>query len=100
MRLGWPLTGRSTEMRLIEAALSDRNCGGIVVCGAAGGGKSRIAREATTSAASNGCVVRGGGATSSARALPFGGLSSWAGPVDGGSLQQVPAVIESLNSAP
>ena len=58
MRLGWPLTGRSKEMRLIEAALSDRDCSGIVVCGAAGVGKSRIAREATAWAASTGCVVR------------------------------------------
>jgi len=48
MRWGWPLTGRSKEMRLIEAALSDRDCGGIVVCGAAGVGKSRIAHEAMT----------------------------------------------------
>ena len=69
MRLGWPLTGRSKEMRLIEAALSDWDCSGIVVCGAAGVGKSRIAREAMTSAASNGCEVRWVVATSSARAL-------------------------------
>ena len=100
MRLTWPLTGRSKEMRLIEAALSDRDCCGIVVCGAAGVGKSRIAREATTSAASNGCVVRWVVATSSARALPLGALRSWAGPAGGDSLQQVHGVIESLTCAP
>src|SRR6478736_2751690 len=100
MRLGWPLTGRSKEMRLIEAALSDRDCCGIVVCGAAGVGKSRIAREAMTSAASNGCAVRWVVATSSARALPLGALSSWAGPAGGDSLQLVCGVIESLTSAP
>ena len=100
MRLGWPLTGRSKEMRLIEAALSDRDCSGIVVCGAAGVGKSRIAREATTSAASNGCEVRWVVATSSARALPLGALSSWAGPAGGDSLQLVRGVIESLTCAP
>src|SRR6476620_10750252 len=100
MRLGWPLTGRSKEMRLIEAALSDRDCSAIVVCGAAGLGKSRIAREAMTSAASNGCEVRWVVATSSARALPLGALRSWAGPAGGDSLQLVRGVIESLTSAP
>ena len=100
MRWGWPLTGRSKEMRLIEAALSDRDCSGIVVCGAAGVGKSRIAREAMTSAASNGCEVRWVVATNSARALPLGALSSWAGPAGGDSLQLVRGVIESLTSAP
>ena len=100
MRLGWPLTGRSKEMRLIEAALSDRDCSGIVVCGAAGVGKSRIAREAMTSAASTGCEVRWVVATSSARALPLGALSSWAGPAGGDSLQLVRGVIESLTCAP
>jgi hypothetical protein len=100
MRLGWPLTGRSKEMRLIEAALSDRDCCGIVVCGAAGVGKSPIAREATTSAASTGCEVRWVVATSSARALPLGALSSWAGPAGGDTLQLVRGVIASLTCAP
>src|SRR6478609_9643019 len=100
MRLGWPLTGRSKEMRLLEAALSDRDCSGIVVSGAAGVGKSRIAHEATTSAASTGCEVRWVVATSSARALPLGALRSWAGPAGGDSLQLVSGVIESLTSAP
>jgi uncharacterized protein YkwD len=35
VRLTWPLTGRSEEMRLIEAALSDPDLSGIVVSGAA-----------------------------------------------------------------
>ena len=46
MRFAWPLTGRSEEMRIIEAALSASDLSGIVVCGAAGVGKSRISREA------------------------------------------------------
>src|ERR1700752_3771673 len=100
MRLGWPLTGRSKEMRLIDAALSDRDCCGVVVCGAAGVGKSRIAREAMAWAASNGCEVRWVVATSSARALPLGAFRSWAGPAGGDSLQLVRGVIESLTSAP
>ncbi len=38
----WPLTGRSRELRLIEAAIFDSDSSGTVVCGAAGVGKSRI----------------------------------------------------------
>src|SRR5690242_5337628 len=100
MRLRWPLTGRSKEMRLIEAALADRDCSGMVVRGAAGVGKSRIAREATISAGSNGCEVRWVVATSLARPLPLGALRSWLGPAGGDSLELVRGVIESLISAP
>ena len=70
VRLTWPLTGRSEEMRLIEAALSDpvrRNCD--LRCGR--GGKSRIAREALESAASRGCVTHWAVGTSCARTLPW-----------------------------
>ncbi len=87
-------------MRLIHAAVSDRDCSGIVVCGPAGVGKSRIAREAMTSAASNGCEVRWVVATSSAQTLPLGALTSWAGSAGGDGLQLVGGVIESLTSGP
>ncbi len=87
-------------MQLIEAALSDRDCSGVVVCGPAGVGKSRIAREATTSAASKGCEVRWAVATTSARTLPLGAFASWAGSAGGDGLQLVGGVIESLTSAP
>jgi DNA-binding CsgD family transcriptional regulator len=97
--LAWPLTGRSEEMRLIEAALSDPDSSGIVICGAAGVGKSRIVREALLAAESKGCEVRWVVGTSSARALPLGALASWAGPAGGDSLQLVRKVIESLTSA-
>ena len=71
MRFAWPLTGHSCEMRLIAIAISASDLSGIVVCGAAGVGKSRIAREALSSAASNGCEIRWAIGTSSARALPL-----------------------------
>jgi DNA-binding CsgD family transcriptional regulator len=99
MRLTWPLTGRSKEMRLIEAAISDPDASGIVICGAAGVGKSRIAREALESAASKGCEVRWVVGTSCARGLPLGALASWAGLSGSDSLQLVCGVIESLTAA-
>ena len=44
VQLKWPLTGRADKLRIIEAAMSDRDCSGIVIGGAAGVGKSRLAR--------------------------------------------------------
>jgi DNA-binding CsgD family transcriptional regulator len=87
-------------MRLIEAAIADPGSSGIVICGAAGVGKSRIAREGVGSAASKGCEVRWVVGTSSARALPLGALASWAGSAGSDSLQLVRGVIESLTAAP
>jgi DNA-binding CsgD family transcriptional regulator len=97
--LTWPLTGRSKEKRLIEAAIADPDSSGIVVCGAAGVGKSRIARETLHSAASHGCEGRWIAGTSAARSIPLGALSSWAEPTAKDSLELVRAVIASLTSA-
>jgi DNA-binding CsgD family transcriptional regulator len=99
VRLTWPLTGRSNEMRLIEAAISDPGVPGIVICGAAGVGKSRIAREALDAAVSRGHEVRWAVGTSCARGLPLGALASWAGLTGRDSLQLVCGVIESLTAA-
>jgi len=91
--------GREKEMRLIDASLSEPNVSGIVISGAAGVGKSRIATEALDAAAARGCVVRRVVGTSSARKLPLGALASWAGPTGRDGLQLVWSVIESLSSA-
>ena len=99
VRLTWPLTGRSNEMRLIEAAISDPGVPGIVICGAAGVGKSRIAREALDAAASRGHEVRWAVGTSCARGLPLGALASWAGLAGSDSLHLVCGVIDSLTAA-
>src|ERR1700759_5868889 len=100
MRLAWPLTGRSKEQRLIEAAIFDSDLSGVVVCGAAGVGKSRIAREALTSAGSQGCEVRWIVGTSSARSIPLGALSSWAEPTGRDNLHLIRDAIAALTSAP
>jgi DNA-binding CsgD family transcriptional regulator len=99
MRLSWPLTGRSKELRLIEAAISDAESSGIVVCGAAGVGKSRIAREALHDMAPNGYDARWIVGTSSARTIPLGALSSWTGPAVTDSLELVRGAIASLTSS-
>jgi DNA-binding CsgD family transcriptional regulator len=99
VRLTWPLTGRSKEQRRVEAAILDPGSAGIVICGAAGVGKSRIAREALRSFASDGYEVRWILGTSSAQSIPLGALSAWALPGVGDNLELVRGVIESLTSA-
>jgi DNA-binding CsgD family transcriptional regulator len=99
VRLTWPLTGRSKEQRLIEAAIFDSDSSGIVVCGAAGVGKSRIAREALDSVASQGCEVRWIVGTSSAQSIPLGALSSWAEPAGDDSLELIRGAIATLTSS-
>jgi DNA-binding CsgD family transcriptional regulator len=93
------LTGRSKELRLIEAAIFDPDLSGIVVCGAAGVGKSRIAREALHAVAPNECEVRWIVGTSSARTIPLGALSSWAEPAGNDSLDLIRGAVASLTSA-
>jgi len=100
VRLTWPLTGRSKEQRLIEAAIFDSALAGVVVCGAAGVGKSRIAREALSSVGSQGCEVRWIVGTSSARSIPLGALSSWAESAGDDNLELIRSAIASLTSSP
>ncbi|WP_345343496.1 LuxR family transcriptional regulator [Rhodococcus olei] len=77
MRAVWPLIGRSGQMRTIESAIEAPDVSGIVVHGAAGVGKSRLAREALSAAESKGCESRLVVGTSSGRAIPLGALTAW-----------------------
>ena len=100
MRLSWPLIGRMEEMRTIEAAILAPGTSGIVVCGAAGVGKSRIAREALSVVASQGCEGRWAVGSSSARAIPLGAFTAWAQPGVTDTVELLRRVIESLTAAP
>ena len=86
-------------MRLIEAALSDPGSSGIVICGAAGVGKSRLAREALDSAASRGNVTHWAVGTTCARTLPLGAFTAWARSDVVDTVRLVRGVIESLTAA-
>jgi DNA-binding CsgD family transcriptional regulator len=99
MRIRWPLIGRSEEMRAIRSAISASDVSGIVVYGAAGVGKSRIAREALSAAESHGCEGRLAVGTSSARAVPLGVLSAWAPSGVTDTVQLLRGVIELLTAA-
>jgi AAA ATPase domain len=74
----WPLTGRAEELSLISG-LTRRRDGpaGVVVAGAAGVGKTRLAREALAAAQQRGALTRW--AVASARALPLGAFAATLG---------------------
>jgi hypothetical protein len=97
--LSWPLIGRTEEMRTIDAAMSASALSGILVCGAAGVGKSRLSREALSAAASQGCETRWTVGTASARAIPLGAFTAWAPSGVTDTFQLLQGVIESLASA-
>lgn len=103
VRLTWPLIGRSEEMAAIEAAIVEPRTPGILVCGTAGVGKSRVVRDALSAAASRGCETRWAVGTESARSLPLGALAAWVSPPapgDGQLVHLVRDVIEALTAAP
>jgi DNA-binding CsgD family transcriptional regulator len=100
VRLSWPLTGRTEEAAAVEAAILASDASGIVVYGAAGVGKSRIAREALSAAESRGCECRWMTGTSSGRGIPLGAFTVWAPSGVTDTVQLLRGVIESLTAAP
>ena len=98
--MSWPLIGRSEETGAIEAAILASDASGIVVYGAAGVGKSRLAREALSAAESRGCECRRAAGTSSARAVPLGAFTAWAPSGVTDTVQLLRGVVESLTAAP
>ena len=77
MTSGDPLTGRDSELDAIRRALSGvGNYSGVVIVGAAGVGKTRLAREVLARAEASGertCWIVG---TQSARQLPLGAFTA------------------------
>jgi AAA ATPase domain len=75
IRLQWPLVGRADELALIDQALAGSGTSGVVLAGAAGVGKTRLAREAVAAAATKGWVSRWAVATQAAASIPFGAVA-------------------------
>ncbi|MFC4946115.1 AAA family ATPase [Pseudonocardia sp. GCM10023141] len=75
-RPNWPLVGRAAELAAIAAALRGREgARGVVLVGAAGVGKTRLAREALAAAATGGSGAHWVAATQSASGVPLGGFA-------------------------
>jgi DNA-binding CsgD family transcriptional regulator/tetratricopeptide (TPR) repeat protein len=70
----WSLVGRDAELGRIEAAINDASCGGVVLIGPAGVGKTRLAKEAVELAVANEAIVRSVRATEAASSIPFAAL--------------------------
>ncbi|WP_018601749.1 LuxR C-terminal-related transcriptional regulator [Mycobacterium sp. 155] len=88
------------EMGFIEAALSTSDSSGVLMCGTAGVGKSRIAREALAVAESQGYECRWVVGTSSAQSVPLGVFTAWATSGATDTIQLLRAVIEALTATP
>jgi DNA-binding NarL/FixJ family response regulator len=92
----WPLTGRTEELRfLIELTRTAGGPGGAVLSGAAGVGKTRLAREAAAVAGLRGATVRWFSATASAGALPLG---AFAGVFDSSDAEPAAAARRALQA--
>jgi len=97
----WPLTGRDGDLQAL-AEMVDPVGGspGVVLAGAPGVGKTRLAREAVGIAERRGATTRWVAATSSASSIPLGALSHLLPPCRSGAdaegLQPVRQAIETI----
>ncbi|WP_435121820.1 LuxR C-terminal-related transcriptional regulator [Amycolatopsis thermoflava] len=92
MATGWPLVGRAEELRFVATALRSRSGPrGVVLAGAAGVGKTRLAGEALAEAGQRGMTVRRATATASSRPLPLGAFGGLLGEL--GDLGREPAQL-------
>jgi len=89
-----PLIGRSEELAFLRTAIAER--GGAVVGGAAGVGKTRLARE--VSSVLIGWHVTWATATRSAADLPLGGVAGLALADDGMSFRGRPGLLSRLTA--
>ncbi len=94
---GDPLTGRDSELEIIRRALSGSgNHSGVVIAGAAGVGKTRLAREVLRRAEASGEHTKWIVGTESAHALPLGAFIGLLGGAMLDPLANVRRVIESF----
>jgi DNA-binding CsgD family transcriptional regulator len=95
----WPLTGRSAELRSIAAALrrTDRPRG-LVLAGAAGVGKTRLARETLELASRRGMTTSWAVATQAARTLPLGAFAGLLGDIAGDQTRVVSQAVRALEA--
>lgn len=75
MLLPSPLVGRVEELSFLLGALSEDSGHGLVLAGAAGVGKTRLAREVLAVASARGRVTLWVSASSAAATIPFGALA-------------------------
>ena len=96
MRRVWQLTGRAEELGFLDAATRRSGARGALLAGAAGVGKSRLAREALARAEGRGLTTRWVSATASARSLPLGAFATVLGPISGDPIHLLQQATDAL----
>ena len=71
----WPLIGRGAELAFVVDAIVAQDCGGIVLAGGAGVGKTRLASEVVRAAAGQRCATEWVAATRAGASIPFGSFA-------------------------
>jgi hypothetical protein len=71
----WPLIGRGEELAAVEQSLASHGAQAVVLAGAPGVGKTRLAREVLALCQAREYVVRWAAATQAASSIPFGAVA-------------------------
>ena len=98
MGSGWPLTGRAEELQAITESVDTAGAAGIVLAGAAGVGKTRLARETLTRAGRRGRGCRFVAATASAQSVPLGAFADYADRLGPDPLARVRDVVDAVTT--
>jgi DNA-binding CsgD family transcriptional regulator len=83
--LGAALVGRGEELALLRQALADPQVSAVVLAGAAGVGKTRLAREAVAAAQRSGEVTYWVAGSAATEAIPFGAVAHLLPNLDAGA---------------
>ncbi|MBS1690971.1 MAG: LuxR family transcriptional regulator [Actinobacteria bacterium] len=95
----WPLTGRDEEIGFVTERIDRDDCHGVALVGAAGVGKTRLAREAAAGLSAHGWSVCHVVATAMGSAIPLSAFGQWVEVYDGSPLRLIRNVIRSLRAA-
>jgi DNA-binding CsgD family transcriptional regulator/tetratricopeptide (TPR) repeat protein len=96
----WPLTGRAEELGTIADVLSgDGEYAGAVIAGPPGVGKTRLAREAASAAAEQGCTVNWVTGTAAAQSIPLAAFEQWTDGLETNPLHLVRGVITTITGS-
>ena len=79
MGTGWQLLERPAKYEVIKSALADSEASGVVITGAAGVGKTTLARSVTSSLPGR---ARWAACTASSSSIPLGAFAQWVKPTE------------------
>src|SRR5829696_2147092 len=95
----WPLVGRDGELADLAAVLADGSRRGVLICGPAGVGKTRLADEFLAIAAAAGRACGRASASAAAAQIPLGALAHLLPPAVGRNRSDVVALFDGVLAA-